>query len=197
MGQSFDKMVAGKWYIGADDAELRASYQQAKENCFRLNQVSPVEKDKQRYWLEKLFTVDNLGEGFELLTPVTVDYGINTHFGANCYVNHNCYFMDCAPITFGAHVFIGPNCGFYTAHHPLDYPRRNTGMEKALPITVGDNVWFGGHVVVTPGITIGSGSVVGAGSVVTHDVPAGVLVAGNPARVLRHLDTETHVTSDK
>ncbi|MDO4680945.1 MAG: sugar O-acetyltransferase [Aerococcus sp.] len=188
MGKEFEKMMSGEWYVGSRDPELKQCYQQAMQTNFELNQISPVDKEKKQQWLEKLFTVDNLGEEMELLTPVTVDYGINTSFGKGCYINHHCYFLDCAPISFGDHVFIGPSCQFYTADHPLDYPRRNQGMERAFPIRVGDNVWFGGSVVVTPGVTIGSGSVIGAGSVVTHDVPENVIVAGNPARVIRPID---------
>ncbi|MDO4670206.1 MAG: sugar O-acetyltransferase [Aerococcus sp.] len=188
MGSEFDKMVNGEWYDFSKDPSIQESYQQAKQYCYELTQVSPVDNEGVRALLEKLFTVDNLGEGTVIMPPITVDYGINTQFGKECFVNHHCYFMDCAPITLGEHVFVGPNCGFYTAHHPLAYERRNTRIERALPITIGDNVWIGGHVVITPGVTIGSGSVVGAGAVVTHDVPNNVVVAGNPARVIRTLD---------
>ena len=93
--------------------------------------------------------------------------------------------LDGARVTFGDHVFIAPNCGFYTAGHPLDAERRNQGLEYAHPITVGDNVWLGAGVQVMPGVTIGDGAVIGAGSIVTRDIPAGVVAAGNPCRVLR------------
>ena len=82
-------------------------------------------------------------------------------------------------------MFIAPNCGFYTAGHPLDAEQRNLGLEYAWPITVGDNVWIGANVTVLPGVTIGSNTVIAAGSVVTRDIPAGVVAAGNPCRVLR------------
>ena len=93
-------------------------------------------------------------------------------------------------LTFGDNVFIAPNCGFYTAGHPLDAPTRNAGLEYARPITVGSDVWFGGNVVVLPGVTIGSGSVIGAGSVVTRDIPDNRVAAGNPCRVLREITEE-------
>ena len=92
-------------------------------------------------------------------------------------------------MTFGDHVFLGPNCGFYTAGHPLDAAARNAGVEVAFrPITVGDNVWIGGGVTVLPGVTIGSNTVIGAGSVVVHDIPAGVVAVGNPCRPVRPVD---------
>ena len=96
--------------------------------------------------------------------------------------------MDGANITIGDNVFIGPYCGFYTASHPLDYQRRNQGFEKALPIKVGNNCWFGANVSVMPGVTIGNGCVIAAGAVVTHDIPENSLVAGIPAKVIKTID---------
>jgi maltose O-acetyltransferase len=97
-------------------------------------------------------------------------------------------FLDAAPITVGADVQIGPNVQLLTPTHELDAERRRAGWEKALPVTIGDNVWLGGGVIVCPGVTIGANTVVGAGSVVTRDLPPGVLAVGNPARVVRELD---------
>jgi len=88
-------------------------------------------------------------------------------------------------VTFGDNVFIGPNCNFYTAIHPIDVERRNQQVGKSKPIHVGDNVWFGGNVTVLPGVTIGNNTTIGAGSVVTHDIPDGVVAVGNPCRVIR------------
>ncbi len=93
--------------------------------------------------------------------------------------------MDCAPITLGSHCFIGPNCGMYTAIHATIAEERNLGLEKALPITIGDNVWMGGNVTILSGVTIGGNTIIGAGSVVTKDIPSNVVAAGNPCRVLR------------
>lgn len=86
------------------------------------------------------------------------------------------------------YVFIGPNCGFYTANHGENIERRNQGLEKAMPITVESNVWIGANVTVLPGVTIGAGSVIGAGSIVTQDIPANSVAVGNPCRVLREID---------
>ena len=102
-------------------------------------------------------------------------------------MNVGCVILDGARVTFGDNVFVAPHCGFYTAGHPLDHERRNAGLEYALPITIGNNVWIGAQVCVLPGMTIGDDSVIGAGSVVTKDIPAGVLAAGNPCRVIREI----------
>lgn len=96
--------------------------------------------------------------------------------------------MDGGGITFGDNVFIGPNCGFYTATHPLNFEERNKGLELAEPIVVGSNTWFGGHVSVLPGVTIGEGTVIGAGSVVTKDIPPHCLAVGNPCKVIREIE---------
>ena len=115
------------------------------------------------------------------------DYGYNIHLGKNFYANHNCVILDCAKVTFGDHVMVGPNCGFYTACHPIYPQQRREGVEFARPITVGNDVWFGGGCTVLPGVTIGDGCVIGAGSVVTRDIPASTVAAGNPCRVLRSI----------
>lgn len=127
------------------------------------------------------------GERFTIFPPFACDFGYNLHLGENFFANINCVFLDEAEIRFGDNVFIAPNCSFYTAGHPFNIEQRNRGLEYARPIRVGDNVWFGGGVIVLPGVTIGSNVVIGAGSVVNRDLPDGVLAAGNPARVLRHL----------
>ena len=99
-------------------------------------------------------------------------------------------------MTLGSHVFVGPDCGFYTATHPLVAEERNAGWERALPITVGDNVWIGAKACLLPGVTVGEGAVVGAGSVVVRDVPPGVVAAGNPCRVLRPVTEADRVLFD-
>ena len=120
-----------------------------------------------------------------------VDYGYNVYLGAGTFLNHNCYLMDCATIRFGRKVFVGPNCGFYTAIHPLDKVQRAKGIERAAAIEIGDDVWLGGDVTVLPGVKIGSGSVIGAKSLVTKDIPDNVLAFGNPCRVVKQIGLET------
>ena len=107
--------------------------------------------------------------------------------GDNLFINYDCVFLDVAPITFGDNVFIAPQCGFYSVNHPMDAVVRRTGVEYGKPITVGSDVWIGGHVTVCPGVTIGDNVVIGAGSVVVHDIPSDSVAAGNPARVVKSL----------
>lgn len=118
-----------------------------------------IKSIKTKWWKKKEIIEKILGyfpDNLVLLSPFTADYGKNIKLGKNVFVNINNYFMDGAFIEIGDNVFIGPSCGFYTANHPLDYTRRNQGLEKALPIKVGDNCWFGANVSVMPGVTIGS-----------------------------------------
>ena len=164
------------------DVELAAARIRARTLCGRLNQTPPEEREAQEEIIRRLFA--SVGENSTVNPVFWCDYGSNITAGDNFYVNYNCVILDCASVTFGDNVFIAPNCGFYTAGHPLDAPTRNAGLEYARPITVGSDVWFGGNVVVLPGVTIG------AGSVVTRDVPPGVLAAGNPCRVIRRLVPE-------
>ena len=129
------------------------------------------------------------------MQPFWCDYGYNITFGENFFANHNLVILDCAKVTFGNNVFIGPNCGFYTAGHPIDFEQRNRGLEYAYPIKVGSNVWFGGGVQVMPGVSIGSNVVIGGGSIVTKDIPSNVIAVGNPCKVIREItekDKETY-----
>ncbi|KAJ5094834.1 hypothetical protein N7456_010695 [Penicillium angulare] len=123
--------------------------------------------------------------------PIKVDYGFNVRLGEGVFVNFNCVFIDSCPITVGARTMFGPNVNLFAGNHPLDPALRNgtEGPESGKPITIGEDCWIGGNVIVLPGVTIGKGSTVGAGSVVTKDVPASHVVAGNPARIIRQLET--------
>jgi maltose O-acetyltransferase len=118
---------------------------------------------------------------------VHVDYGENLHVGARTFINFNLIALDVAPITIGEDCQIGPNVQLLTPSHPVEPQARRDKLESARPISIGDNVWLGGGVIVCPGVTIGDNSVIGAGSVVTRDIPANVVAAGNPARVLREI----------
>lgn len=180
-----EKCRNGELYDANNDAELIAERQACKALCHEYNSLSPMEIARREEIISQLF--GKTGRGFLIEQPFSCDYGYNIEIGDNFYANMNCVILDGAKVTFGNNVFVGPCCGFYTAGHPLDAGRRNQGLEYAYPITIGDNVWIGGHVCVLPGVTIGDNCVVGAGSVVTHDVPAGSLVAGNPCRLIRHI----------
>ena len=119
--------------------------------------------------------------------PFYYDYGTNIITGEGVFFNFNCVVLDVMEVNIGSKTMFGPNVQIYTATHPLDYKIRNTGLEYAKPITIGENVWVGGSVVICPGITIGDNSIIGAGSVVTKSIPANVIAAGNPCKVIRNL----------
>ena len=180
-----EKLAAGKWYDPGDGAELTARRRLAAKLCFEFNHADPNDRGFQRTILGKL--LGSYHAKATIMPTFTCDYGWNITIGAGSFINCHAYLMDCAPITLGEHVFIGPYCGMYTAIHPLLPAERNTELERAEPITIGDSCWLGGNVTICPGVTIGEGTVIGAGSVVTHDIPAGVVAVGNPCRVLREL----------
>ncbi|MDE6556641.1 MAG: sugar O-acetyltransferase [Duncaniella sp.] len=177
-----EKMILGKDYY-ALDPELSAERMACKELCRDYNDLRPKAMIEREMLLRKL-----LGEVKEHLLieqPFHCDYGYNIRVGENFYANFNLVILDCAPVTFGDNVFIGPNVGFYTAIHPIDPIERSKGVESAQPITVGDNVWIGGGVQVLPGVTIGDNCVIGAGSVVVKNIPSNSVAVGNPCKVIK------------
>ena len=143
----------------ANDRSLCADRVRAKELCHAYNQLWPSDEAGKREILRRLLA--KTGEDFCVTAPFWCDYGYNIRLGEHFYANHNLVILDCAAVTFGDHVFVAPNCGFYTAGHPIDAARRELGLEYAYPITVGDHVWIGGGVQVMPGVTIGSNVVIG------------------------------------
>ena len=179
-----EKMLAGGLYF-AGAPELNRARQRAKELCQQFNQTVISHPAQGEQILRRL--LGGAGEDILVQPMFWCDYGENIQMGSHVEINHNCVILDCAPVIFGDHVFIGPNCGFYTAGHPLDAQTRNAGLEYARPIVVGDNVWFGGNVTVLPGVTIGSGAVIGGGSVVSRDIPPNVVAVGNPCRVVKEI----------
>lgn len=148
--------------------------------------LSPEKVNERQKILKEI--LGSTKENFLIEQPFICDYGYNIEIGKNFYANHNLLILDCAKVTFGDNVFIGPNCSFYTPVHPLDTKTRNQGIEIAKPIKVGNNVWFGGNVTVLPNVTIGDNCVIGAGSVVTKDIPANSLAVGNPAKVIKEIE---------
>lgn len=130
------------------------------------------------------------GKNVTILPPFHCDYGSNIEVGDNFYANYNLTVLDVAKVTIGDNVFIAPNVAIYTAGHPIHPKARNSMYEYGISITIGNDCWIGGNVVICPGVNIGSGTVIGAGSVVTHDIPANVVAAGNPCRVIREITDE-------
>lgn len=180
-----EKALRGLLYNPNKNAELIAELVACKNLCFDYNQLPPSALDERDQLIKKII---NKVKGTPIIfSPFYCDYGRNIEIGENFFANHNLVLLDGSKITFGDNVFIGPNCCFSTAGHPLDVERRNEGLEFAYPISVGNNVWIGANVVVLPGVTIGDGSVIGAGSLVAKDIPPGVVAVGNPCKVLREI----------
>lgn len=153
--------------------------------CYEFNQCKPSDTKKQAEIIKKI--IGCIKGDFVITAPFYCDYGSNITIGNNFYTNHNCTILDGAKVTFGDNVFIAPNVVFSTAGHAIDAGQRAKGLEIALPITVGDNVWIGANVSVLPGVSIGSNTIIGAGSVVNKDIPDGVIAAGVPCRVIRRI----------
>ncbi|BDZ42126.1 maltose O-acetyltransferase [Paraoerskovia sediminicola] len=177
-----ERMLAGDLYI-ADDPE---SHRITRHAVTRLEEYRVAVATGQAGAREILADViGELGEDVDLRPPLYVDYGENIRIGARTFANYNLTALDVAPITIGEDCQIGPNVQLLTPTHPVDPQPRRDKLEAAQPITIGDNVWLGGGVIVCPGVTIGENSVIGAGAVVTKDIPANVVAVGNPARVIR------------
>lgn len=184
MSSEKEKMLSGKPYK-AFDATLLNERQYAKGQIFIFNHFHPDEIENRNAVLKKL--LGNTKNNFFIEPPFRCDYGYNIEIGENFYSNYNLIILDCAKVTIGNNVLIGPNVGIYTAGHPLHYETRNQEYEYAFPVSIGNNVWIGGNVVINPGISIGDNAVIGSGSVVTKDIPANVIAAGNPCKVLREI----------
>lgn len=183
-----EKRDKGLLYDANYDVELLEEQKRCKDLCFALNALKPSLEAERMELISQIF--GEIGSILGLNSPFWCDYGNNISVGKNFYANYGLTILDCGKVTFGNHVFIAPNCGFYTAGHPIDKERRNEGLEFAYPIEVGDDVWFGANVQVMPGVCIGSNVVIGSGSVVTRNIPSGVLAVGNPCRVVREIGEE-------
>jgi maltose O-acetyltransferase len=178
------RMLRGDLYI-ADDPELAADHARAQELLERYNTTLHSEPDLRDRLLREL--LGEVGEGVVVKPPFRCDYGSYVTIGAGTFVNYGCVMLDVARITIGATCQIATCVQLLTATHPIDPEPRRLGWESARPITLGDNVWLGGGVIVCPGVAIGANTVVGAGAVVTRDLPPGVVAVGNPARVQREI----------
>ncbi|HEY0698128.1 MAG TPA: sugar O-acetyltransferase [Micromonospora sp.] len=177
-----ERMLAGDLYRGPDP-ELEAEMLEAMVLTKAFNDSDPRDDEGRRALLERL--LGSVGAEAHVRPPLWVDYGRHIHIGDRTFVNFGLTALDVAPIVIGADVMMGPNVQLLTPTHPVEPEPRRAKWEAAAPITIGDNVWIGGSVVVCPGVTIGDNSVIGAGAVVTRDVPADVVAVGNPARVVR------------
>ena len=181
------RMRDGDYYV-ADD-ELSALTRRAVRLLSLYEQAHATDPDIARYLLSQV--LGEVGESVDIRPPLRVDYGVNISIGDGSWVNYGLTVLDVAPVRIGKDVLIGPNCSLYTAIHPTEPGPRRAKWESSAPITLEDNVWLGGSVVVCPGVTIGENSIIGAGTVVTRDIPANCIAVGNPARVIKNLDPTT------
>lgn len=165
-----EKMLLGELYDANYNEDLIKERIYIKDMCFEYNNIKPSNMDKRTLLMREI--LGSTKENFLIEQPFLCDYGYNIEIGENFYANHGLTILDANKVHFGDNVFIAPNCGFYTAGHPLDYESRNKGLEYAKPIKVGSNVWIGGNVAVLPGVTIGDNVVIGAGSIVNKDIPS-------------------------
>jgi maltose O-acetyltransferase len=179
-----ERMLAGDLYI-ADDPEIFEAANVSLDLMDAYNATTARQGPLRRRLLEELLGA--VGEETSIRPPFYVDYGSNIRIGARCFANFGLTALDVADITIGDDVLMGPHVQLLTPTHPVEPEPRRAKWEAAQPITIGNNVWLGGGVVVCPGVTIGDNTVVGAGAVVTRDLPADVVAVGNPARVVRQI----------
>ena len=179
-----EKMLDGELYLATDE-ELTSMHLKASQLLYAFNRSRPDEVALQKNLISSLF--GNIGIDFIIKPPFRCDYGCNIVAGDRLYINYDCTLLDCNKICLGNDVLLAPKVQIYTAYHPIDPEIRLTGKELAAPVTIGDNVWLGGGVIICPGITIGSNVTVGAGSVVTKDIPHNVVATGNPCRIINRL----------
>ncbi len=180
-----EKAKRGLLYNASNDNELINERFKVKDLCFKFNNTLPSDMETKYALLEQI--LPNVHTKPFIEQPFLCDYGYNIEMGENFYSNHNLVILDTTTVKFGDNVMLGPNCGLYTAGHPENVEIRNSGLEYAKPITIGNNVWIGGNVVILPGVTIGDNSIIGAGSVVTKDIPSNVIAVGNPCTVKRKI----------
>lgn len=184
MGKQRERMLRGELYR-PDDPELIAAHVRCADLLLQLNGISNADRAARREMLRELLHV--LGDGSTVVSPFFCDYGAQISIGERCFVNANAVMLDCATITIGDDVQIGPSVQLLTATHPIAAAERAGGWELAHPITIGSGAWLGGGAIIGPGVTVGERTVVGAGAVVVRDLPADVVAVGNPARVIRTL----------
>lgn len=182
MKTEYEKMIAGQLY-DPQDQDLRDLFQRCRDLQWQFNHER--DKEKRQQILKEWF--GSTGESIYIEPSVFCDYGVNIYLGENFYANYNCTFLDVCPITIGKNAMLGPNVQLLTPLHPLDPDERNSGYEYGAPIRIGDNFWAGGGAIILPGVSLGDNVVVGAGAVVTKSFGDNVLLAGNPARVIKEI----------
>jgi maltose O-acetyltransferase len=185
-----ERMLRGELYR-PDEPELLAAQERCASLLDRYNATRHDEQAERDALLREL--LGGVGEGVVIKPSFRCDYGSNITIGDGTFVNFDCVMLDIAPIAFGASCWLATQVQLLAATHPINPIPRRDGWEYGAPITIADNVWLGGGVIVCPGVSIGEDTVVGAGAVVTRDLPAGVVAYGNPARVVREIGDRDRV----
>ena len=190
-----ERMLSGKMFTSVGDEELSQLSHKNRSHMQEFNRS----KREEYYLRDKIMreVFGSVGDNSMVEQPILIDYGAHIHIGDNFYANYDCIFMDAAEIRIGNDVLIGPRVSLLTTSHPVGAKARRSGLEYALPITIEDDVWIGGNTTVLPGVRIGKASIIGAGSVVTGDIPSGVMAVGNPCRVLRRLTEDDNIYWDE
>lgn len=173
------EVADGRWY-SCMTPELEALQETARQACWRHTTMDPALRGPCAPELAALFAA--IGEGVIIEAPFHAAYGRNLSLGDQVYVNAGCVVLDSAPVRIGRRTMLGPAVHIYCADHAHGLDERRRGLERALPVSIGEDVWIGGGAILLPGVTIGDGAVVGAGAVVTRNVAPGMRVVGNPAR---------------
>jgi maltose O-acetyltransferase len=179
-----DKMLAGDLYDPLDP-QLVGERRRARLLAKALNDTRDDQQEERARLIRTLIPASGRDTWIE--PPFYCDYGHNITLGDRVFFHFNCVVLDVAPVSIGSRVLFAPAVQIYAATHPLSAEARAGGLELGKAVSIGDDVWVGGGAIVCPGVRIGEGSVVAAGSVVTRDIPAGVLAAGNPCRVIREI----------
>jgi len=180
----YEKMISGKEYLANE--ELMNILLENKKYMDKYNRLEVNDIKGRKEIIRKL--LGYVDKGVDILPPFTCDYGKNITIGKNSFINHNCTILAQAKVTIGKDVRIAPNVSIYTVGHAQNPRKRKEGYSYAKKIIIKDNVWIGGNVVILPGVTIGENSIIGAGSVVNKDVAKNVVIAGNPAKVIREIE---------
>lgn len=179
-----EKMLAGELYTAFDE-ELSAMNARAQDLVYRFNFSRPAETAERENIIKELF--GSVGARTIVKPPFYCDYGSHIYIGEQSFINYDCVILDCNVVRIGNNVMLAPKVQIYTATHPFDIELRRQEIEMAYPVIIENDVWIGGGAIICPGVSIGKGSSIGAGSVVTKDIPPGVLAVGNPCRVIRQL----------
>ncbi len=179
-----ERMLAGLPYKAWLDG-LPEDRMENKKKLYEFNMLPPEEENKREALINGI--LGKVRENAHIEAPFHCDYGKNIEVGKNFFVNYNCTILDVGKVVIGDNVMFAPNVSIYTAGHPVHPDSRNTGYEYGIAITIGDNVWIGGNVIINPGVTIGNNVVIGAGSIVTKDIPDNVIAIGSPCKVIREV----------